>query len=83
MLQLPLRPCSSLPLAFYGKFDSVDIVKAVWSDVWNEHPAMEEATIRIYLREIVEIVQPRLVERSWEVKRQVRWGRVSGELDDS
>lgn len=32
---------------------------------------MEEATVRIYLREIIDIVKPRLVERSWEVKRQV------------
>lgn len=67
-------------MAFYGKFDVVEVVKDVWTDVWNEHPATEEATVRIYLKEIIDIVQPRLIERSWEVKRQV-WVQGRGLME--
>lgn len=68
----------SLPLAFYGKFDVVDVVRDVWTNTWSEHPASEEAVVRMYLKEIVDIVQPRLLERSWEVKRQVRVKKMAG-----
>ena len=55
---------------YYGTFEEDKTTKKLWVDAWNQQPTTEESALRLYFEELMVIVQPRLEERDWVVKRQ-------------
>lgn len=66
----PLTPRNRIPLIYYGTFEEDKTTKKLWLDAWNQQPTTEESALRMYFAELMAIVQPRLEERDWVVKRQ-------------
>jgi hypothetical protein len=55
---------------FFGKHDEQKTTSKLWADAWALQPASESAAVRLYYGELLRILEPRLQERDWTIKRQ-------------
>eukprot|EP00056_Hartaetosiga_gracilis_P021694 m.25829 g.25829 ORF g.25829 m.25829 type:complete len:1985 (-) comp9214_c0_seq1:83-6037(-) len=60
-----------IPLSFFGKHDDSSILRGLWSEVWAEaaHGTVK-TTVRVFAKEILLVLRPRLRDRLWTVKQQ-------------
>ncbi|CAG8483679.1 8071_t:CDS:10 [Racocetra fulgida] len=59
-----------LPLAYYGLHDSDTGIKNVWNEVWDENTAGSTSAIKLYLKELIDLLSTLLESPSWQTKRQ-------------
>ncbi|RIB22041.1 proteasome stabiliser-domain-containing protein [Gigaspora rosea] len=59
-----------LPFAYYGLHDSDTGIKNVWNEVWDENTAGSTNAIKLYLKELIELLSTLLESPSWQTKRQ-------------
>lgn len=55
---------------YYGTFDENKTAAKLWSDAWSRQTSSETASLRLYFDELLRIVEPRLEESDWSVRRQ-------------
>ncbi|KAK9795879.1 hypothetical protein WJX73_005986 [Symbiochloris irregularis] len=59
---------SIMPLAFICRKDTDKDIGPVWGEVWEEGAASQGAALRLYLKELVQLVQDGLASSVWSVK---------------
>ncbi|CAG8680578.1 13176_t:CDS:10, partial [Dentiscutata heterogama] len=59
-----------LPLAYYGLHDSDTGIKNVWNQVWDENTAGSTSAIKLYLKELIDLLSTLLESPSWQTKHQ-------------
>eukprot|EP00055_Hartaetosiga_balthica_P016260 m.101800 g.101800 ORF g.101800 m.101800 type:complete len:1977 (-) comp9068_c0_seq1:244-6174(-) len=60
-----------VPLSFFGKHDESTVLRGVWDEVWAEASrGTTKTTVRVYAKEILDVLRPRLRDRLWTVKKQ-------------
>ncbi|CAJ0835750.1 10586_t:CDS:10 [Entrophospora sp. SA101] len=59
-----------LPLTYYGMHDSDNNIKKIWVDIWEENTAGSTGAVKLYLKEIIELLTVLLESPSWSTKRQ-------------
>ncbi|CAH1774881.1 unnamed protein product [Owenia fusiformis] len=63
----------ALPMAFFAKHEKKkegDDKAGPWEDVWNEATPGTAGGLRLYLKEIVELVENGIKSQSWDLKAQ-------------
>ncbi|GBG83689.1 hypothetical protein CBR_g37490 [Chara braunii] len=60
-----------LPTAFFARFDEEKDVKAMYTEVWEESSRGSNATLQLYLQEIVKTLRDGLATSHWPRKQQV------------
>eukprot|EP00039_Didymoeca_costata_P013908 m.217981 g.217981 ORF g.217981 m.217981 type:complete len:1891 (-) comp15896_c0_seq5:51-5723(-) len=59
-----------LPLAFVGMYDESKVVSKLFGEVWSDNTAGNEAGIKLYIPELIELILPCFEDRSWNIKKQ-------------
>lgn len=59
-----------LPIAFLGTHDADETVKKVWSEVWEANISRPSTAVKMFAKEIVELVTSSLKSQSWPIKTQ-------------
>ncbi|CAG8663072.1 17683_t:CDS:10, partial [Racocetra persica] len=59
-----------LPLAYYGLHDSDTGIKNVWNEVWDENTTGSTSAIKLYLKELIDLLSTLLESPLWQTKHQ-------------
>ncbi|KAL7747635.1 proteasome component M29 [Sorochytrium milnesiophthora] len=59
-----------LPLTYFGCYDTDESIAKIWKTCWDLNTSQSTAPLRLYTREIIELVLASLSSAKWEVKQQ-------------